>query len=38
MVIKDLEEDGNDLEKFLREMREQADKDSTQLVMKTKTI
>lgn len=42
MVIKNLGEDGNDLETFfllvLREMREKADKDSAQLVMKAKTM
>lgn len=42
MVIKDLGEDGNYLETFfclfvLRVMREKADKDSAQLVMKAKT-
>lgn len=43
MVIKNLGEDGNDLETFfclfvLREMREKADKHSAQLVMKAKTM
>lgn len=43
MVIKNLGEDGNDLETFfclfvLREMREKADKDSAQLVMEAKTM